>query len=93
LGDDVRMYGISGTITSTESNGHVVSVNGRIVIQPCDKRCKFPLAASGTQRVLNGGEAASLGHPALRIDIGMACRIVSDNDDGEARLAASFRFE
>ena len=52
-----------------------------------DQRHQVVLGGLLREGVLNGVEATLLGHAALCADIGMACRIITDNDDREARLA------
>ncbi len=58
---------------------------GGIGIQRGHQVCQLVLRRLGRQRVLDGVEAAFLGHAALGTDIGVARRIVADNDDRKAQ--------
>ena len=51
-----------------------------------DQRHQVFLRGLFRQRMLDGVEAALLGHAALRADISVACRVVTDDDDGRPGL-------
>ena len=65
-------------------------MNGRIGVEVCDQPLQVFLRRHLRQVVLNGVEAALLGHLALGVDVGVACRIITDDDDGEAGLDPRF---
>ena len=63
---------------------HENAVNGGIGVQRLDEREQFGFARLGRQVVLDRMEAAGLGRPALARHIGLAGRIVADQDNREA---------
>ena len=69
------------------------TVNGGIGVQFADKLQEISLGGFFRQRVLDGVEAALLGHLALGVHVSMAGRIISDNDNRETRLYALFHLK
>ena len=67
------------------------AVDGGIGVEVGDQRTQLGFGDVGGQRVLDRMEAAFLRHLRLRGDIDLACRILADDDDGEARLHARAR--
>lgn len=69
------------------------AMDGRVGIELGHQLLKRFLSGVVGQTVLDRFEAALLGHLALGIDIGMAGRIVADDDDCKAWLHAGFPLE
>ncbi len=84
-----------GSLSSGFRQGqlHQDAVDRRIGVEGGDESCQFLLPGLGRQRVLDGLEAAFLGHAALGADIGVACRVVADDDDGQAGGDATALFQ
>ncbi len=72
---------------------HENAVDGRIVVQRGHQGSQLFLRRLRRQRVLDGLEAALLGHLALGVHIGVAGRIVADDDDRKPGLHAGLRLK
>ena len=67
---------------------HENAVHGGIGVERLDEREQLRFARLGRQRVLDRMEAASPGRPALAGDVGLARRMVADQNDRQARRHA-----
>ena len=67
---------------------HENAVQAFVLVERLNQCRKLFLRRFLRQRMLHRGETAFLGHPALGRDIGMACRIVADDDHGKTGLDA-----
>ncbi len=69
------------------------TIDGLVGTQRLDERGKLFLCGLFRQRMLDGLETALLRHAAFRADIGVACRIIADDDDSETGLDAGLVFQ
>ena len=69
------------------------AVNGVVGVEFADQLQELGFRRFGGQPVGDRLEAAFLGALALGTDVKLACRILADDDDGDARLHAGFAHE